>query len=182
MALIVSLAALLVGIAPAPADAHVCTIPVEIPVGEVSTVTVGVAAEVYEVTQVDVQIPAGFRLTSVGRTAGWTSAREGDVVRFTGGSIGPLTCAYFTLNGSAPAKGKLTFAATTHAVDGSTTVYGPGKFGAQEVYVGVKADPAAEDGSSGTSAVTYAGYALVGIGAVAAIVLVLRRRRAAVDA
>lgn len=160
-----------------PADAHVCVRPVEVKVGELSTITVGVPAEVQEVNRVAISIPKGFDLGQARAATGWTSTVDGSTITYAGGSIAPLTCGYFTITGTAPSKGKLVLPVTTTGVDGSTTEYGPGKLGAQEVYAGIKAFPD-EGSSSGMDATTLAGIVLVGGGLVAAAALLVVRRRA----
>jgi hypothetical protein len=160
-----------------PAAAHVCVRPVEVKVGDVSSITVGVPAEVQVVDKVAITIPAGFDLGQARAAGGWTSSIDGSTITYTGSTIAPLTCGYFTVTGTAASKGKLVFPVTTTAVDGTTTEYGPGKLGAQEVYAGIPAFPDA-GGGSGLDATTIAGIVLVGGGLVAAAVLFAVRRRA----
>lgn len=142
-----------------------------------SSITVGVPAEVQVVDKVAITIPAGFDLGQARAAGGWTSSIDGSTITYTGSTIAPLTCGYFTVTGTAASKGKLVFPVTTTAVDGTTTEYGPGKLGAQEVYAGIPAFPD-EGGGSGLDATTIAGIVLVGGGLVAAVVLFAVRRRA----
>jgi hypothetical protein len=160
-----------------PAAAHVCVRPVEVKVGELSSITVGVPAEVQVVDKVAITIPAGFDLGQARAAGGWTSSIDGSTVTYTGSTIAPLTCGYFTVTGTAASKGKLVFPVTTTAVDGTTTEYAPGRLGAQEVYAGIPAFPDA-GGGSGLDATTLAGIVLVGGGLVAAAALFVVRRRA----
>jgi hypothetical protein len=172
--------AVLVGVSVAlasPVAAHVCVRPVEVKVGELSSITVGVPAETQVVDRVAISIPGGFELGQARAAAGWTSSIDGSTVTYTGSTIAPLTCGYFTVTGTAASKGKLVFPVTTTAIDGTTTEYGPGKLGAQEVYAGIPAFPD-EGGGSGVDATTIAGIALVAGGVVGGVVLFVLRRRA----
>ena len=94
-----------VGLTAAPASAHICPIAVEIPVGQPSTIDVGVTVEGATVPDVEITIPAGLRLDRVDPKAGWTFTRTGSTVRYRGGPIAPYTCEYFSLGVTAPARG-----------------------------------------------------------------------------
>jgi hypothetical protein len=173
---IVASAAALSVIAPPPAAAHVCVTPVEIGVREPAAITVGVPAEVQAVVAVAIEVPEGFDLDEARDAPGWTVDRDGTTVRYTGGEIPRLQCGYFTLTGSATRRAKLVFPVTATDATGAVTEYGRGRLGAQEVYAGIEALPD-EDGS-GPDVTLIAGIVLVAAGAVAAAVLVVRRRQA----
>jgi len=111
-----------VGFAPR-ADAHICTNPVQVNVGEDVTINIGVAAEEKPVTAVDIAIPPGFELKDQIGYLGWVGTRVGDSTHFEGAEIKPYSCAYFTFKGVAPQKGKYLASITVHAADGSTTKY-----------------------------------------------------------
>lgn len=106
-----------------PASAHVCTNPVEVNVGQAVNINFGVAAEEKAVIAVDVTVPAGFGLTEPIGFNGWQAARDGSVVHFTGGTIKPFTCEFFTFAGTATIKGALYLDITVVNDDGSRTVY-----------------------------------------------------------
>jgi len=171
------------GIGAGPAWAHVCPIPVEIPVGQLSTIAVGVTVENATITDVEVAVPAGLRLDRVDHKAGWTSTRTGSTIRYRGGTIGQFTCEYFSLGVTAPAKGAFGIGVTQRTADGTiiarTT---PDAASPQDqlldqfVYAGI-APPKRPSTSSGPSVTTIAGIALVGFGAVMFAVLGFRSRR-----
>lgn len=169
-----------------PAAAHVCTKPVELRPGRVAQFEIGVASEESPVVAVDVQIPTGFRLEAVGNTPGWTSARDGTTVRFTGGPITPFQCGYFRLTGEPLRKATLSFPVTVHTEDGGTVEYASrdplDPYGAQLVYAGT--DPPdggdSEEGEGGgagpEAAVTLVLLAVAFGGAMLAVRNAGRRR------
>lgn len=153
----VTVAVALIGIP--PAGAHACTTPVEIPVGEATTITVGVPAEQSPVVAVDVAIPSGFRLDEAPDVGPWRVERSGSTLQYRGGVLSPYACASFTLEGAAERQARLAFAVTAHGEDGSLvklTSEDPNDLhAAQLVYAGFS-PPAASDGggSSGLSGST----------------------------
>lgn len=159
-----------------PASAHSCAAPVQVPVGERVSVTVGVAAEAVAVTGVDVSVPEGFRLLGVVEAPGWRIERQGSTVRLRDGEVAPFGCAYLTLEGVAPRKGRLLFPLTVHGADGSTLRYEGAELGdpgaGQLVFAGVEPD---RPDTSGASPWEAAGWALVALGLVGAAALALRR-------
>jgi uncharacterized protein YcnI len=176
-------------LAAGPAGAHVCSKPVQIPVGQLSTVAVGVTVEDATVTDVEVALPAGLRLERVDHKAGWTSTRTGSTIRYRGGTIGQFTCEYFSLGVTAPAKGAFGVAVTQRTADGTIVARTkPDPASVQDqmldqfVYAGV-APPKPPSTASGPSVTTIVGVALVGFGIVMFAVLGIRtRRRRRVDA
>ncbi len=168
----------------APASAHICPLPAEIPVGQSSTISVGVTVEATAVPDVEIGVPAGLRLERVDPKAGWTFTRRGSSVRYRGGPIPAFACKYFSLGVTAPTRGAFGISVVQRAADGKVVARStPDPNNASDralgqiVYAGVKPPPAAS-GSKGPSAVTIASVALVGIGAVMAGVLSFRAWRA----
>lgn len=164
------------GVTAGPADAHVCVTPVEVDVGVPAAITVGVPAEQQPVVRVDIDVPEGFVLDEARPAPGWDVTTGGSTVSYAGGEIPRLQCGYFTLTGTAARRAKLVFPVTATDASGDTTVYGPDRLGAQEVYAGIEAFP--DDGGDGVDPVLVAGIVLVAGGLVAGFVLALRRRRA----
>lgn len=107
----------------APARAHSCATPVEIPVGESATVTVGVAAEQSPLVGVDISLPAGFRLERAEEEFDWRATRTESLLRYRGGSLAPYACTYFNLIGQAERQAKLVFPMTVHGADGSVVEF-----------------------------------------------------------
>jgi hypothetical protein len=157
---------------------------VQIPVGQPSTVAVGVTVENATVTDVEVGLPAGLRLDRVDPKSGWTSTRAGSTVRYRGGTIHQFTCEYFSLGVTATTKGAFGIAVTQRTADGTVVARTvPDPTSAQDqlldqfVYAGV-APPKRPSTSSGPSLTTIGGIVLVGFGVVMFFVLWLRARRA----
>ena len=145
----------------------------------------GVPAEDVPVTRVDIEVPDTFDLHRGVEYAGWTVERDGEVVRYTGGPIGLFQCAFFTLAGEVPEKATLVVPFTTYDKDGAVIREFRSEVlnhadAAQLVYAGTEAgEPAPEDHGGGNTALTIAGWCLVGAGAAGAVALWWRRRRAA---
>lgn len=168
----------------APASAHICPLPAEIPVGQPATINVGVTVEAKAVPDVEISVPVGLPLDRVDPKAGWTFTRAGSSVRYRGGPIPAYTCKYFSLGVTAPTRGAFGISVVQRAADGKIVARStPDPNNASDralgqiVYAGVK-PPAAASGSKSPSAATIASVALVGIGAVMAGVLALRAWRA----
>jgi hypothetical protein len=156
---------------------------VQIPVGQPSTIAVGVTVENATITEVDVELPAGLRLDRVDPKAGWTSTRTGSTIRYRGGTIAEFSCEYFSLGVTATTKGAFGISVTQRISDGTVvarTTPDPGS--AQDqlldqfVYAGV-APPKLPSTPSGPSVTTIAGIALVSFGIVMFAVLGIRTRR-----
>lgn len=164
--------------APGPAGAHFCATPVEATPGRRAAVVVGVAAEAEALVEVAVHVPAGFRLDGVGGSPGWTAAVDGATVRFTGGTIAPFTCGYFSLVGVAPDRGVLAMPLTVRTAGGRSVEYRSREFGdpyaAQLVYVGVKPEASAGGGNFRPGRLVGAG--LVGAGLAGLAAWAVRRR------
>ena len=156
-------AAALVLAGAAPAGAHPCTTPAEIPVGEVVTVLVGVPAEEKPVVAVDVAIPSGFRLEDAPDIGPWRVERDGSTLRYRGGELAPYACASFNLEGAAERQARLAFSVTSRSPDGSevrfdgTEPYDP--HAAQLVYAGFSPPPPPDEGASGWLSGTTVGLA-----------------------
>ncbi|MEY2397678.1 MAG: hypothetical protein QOJ00_852 [Actinomycetota bacterium] len=105
------------------ADAHICTNPAAISVGEQVKLNIGVASEEKPVTSIDIAIPPGFDLTDQIGYLGWVGTRVGDHAHFEGLTLKPYSCGYFTLVGTATKKGAYFAAITVHADDGTSKEY-----------------------------------------------------------
>jgi uncharacterized protein YcnI len=175
-------AALAVGTA--PAWAHICPIPVQIPVGQPATIAVGVTVENATVTDVTVGLPAGLRLDRVDPKAGWTSTHAGSTVHYRGGTITAFTCQYFSLGVTAATKGAFGIAVEQRTADGTVVAHSNpdptspnSQLLDQFVYAGV-APPKRPSTSSGPSVTTIGGIVLLGFGIVMFGVLGFRTLRA----
>src|SRR5688500_11258146 len=73
---LLTIAAAFIGAA-RPAEAHICSFPVEVAIGEPVTLNVGVPAEAKPVTQVDIEIPDGFELGELFDSTGFVAERRG---------------------------------------------------------------------------------------------------------
>ncbi len=164
------------------ASAHFCSTPLQVPVGRPVTFTVGVPAEDITVTRVDIEIPDGFELHRGVEFAGWKAERDGDVLRFTGGRIRLLMCAFFTLAGEAPEPAVLVVPFTTYGEDGTKLREFRSEVlnhvdAAQLVYAGMDPGAVPEDSAGTSPALTIAGWTLLGLAAGGALLLFVRRRR-----
>src|SRR5262245_35369948 len=167
----------------APASAHVCSVPAQIPVGTFSTVNVGVTVEEATIPDVEIDVPSGLRLDRVVPKAGWTVARRGQVLRYRGGPIPPFSCAYFSIGVTATVRGvfgipvvqrdgagKVVARTTPDPTDPADLLLD------QFVYAGVE-PPSPASTSKGPSVAVIAGVVLIGAGAVAGGALAWRSRR-----
>jgi hypothetical protein len=176
---ILALLAALVG--SAPADAHTCSSPGVIPVGQETTVTVGVIAEAQPVVGVTITVPPGFEATEVAPATGWKELpRQGPDIVLEGGPIQPFACGFFSLRGRATKKATLVFVATTRAADGTIERFAdtnPGsRLPAQVVFAGLDpSDAGSGDGSSGSGVIVGLGVGLVA--GIVAVLIVRRQRR-----
>jgi hypothetical protein len=102
-----------------PAAAHSCSAPDEIPVGESTTITVGVPAEAQPVVGFDIAVPDGFRLDKADGFGPWRLERDGSQLRYRGGELAPYACATVHLQGAAERQAQLVFPLTVHGQDGS---------------------------------------------------------------
>jgi hypothetical protein len=171
-----------VGLTATPAAAHICPVPVQIPVGTTATVGVGVTVEDATVPDVEIDIPAGLRLDRVDPKPGWTATRRGSVLRYRGGPIAAFTCSYFSIGVTAPARGAFGIPVVQRTADGGVvarTTPDPSNAGDrvldQFVYAGIK--PPSNTGSNGMPVAVIAGVVLVALGVVAAGVFAIRARR-----
>jgi hypothetical protein len=160
-------------------DAHVCATPVAVDVDEPVQVPVGVGAEAVAVTGVDIEVPAGFRLSGVRPLPGWTTGGDPPRIEFRGSTIPPFGCGSFTLSGTATRRDVLAFPITVHTADGATARLDgrePGSAdSAQLVYAGLKRAPIERGAPIGV----IVGIGLVLVGASGAAVHLVRRRRSA---
>lgn len=165
---------------PSPAAAHSCAAPVRTEVGETTSLTIGVAAELEPLVAIDVEVPDGFTLTGPVDVPQWQAAAEGGVVHFTGGRVTPFGCGYVTVRGRAERKGRLLFPVTVTAEDGTTKRYAetdstlPTAGGL--LYVGVDPPRTAGDEDGGGAGIPWAVAAGVGALAIAGITVGWRRR------
>jgi len=166
-----------------PARAHSCAMPVEIPIGESTTVTVGVAAEQSPLVEVDITVPEGFVLERAEDEFDWHGTLTGSVVRYRGGTLAPYACTYFNLIGRVERQATLVFPMTIRGEDGSVIEFTSDKADdmhpAQLVYAGFSPPPSS--GGSGGSGNRFSGAlagvlvaVLIGVGA-----FTLSRRRGA---
>ena len=172
------------GIGATPAWAHICPIPVQIPVGQPATIAVGVTVENATVTDVVVGLPAGLRLDRVDPKAGWTSTHTGSTIHYRGGIIAAFTCQYFSLGVTATTKGAFGISVEQRTAAGTVVVHSHpdptspnSRLLDQFVYAGVPL-PQRPSTSSGPSAATIGGLVLLGFGIVMFTVLGFRTRRA----
>ncbi len=174
-----------------PAAAHICPIAVQIPVGKPSTIDVGVTVETTPVPDVEITIPTALRLDRVDPSAGWTFTRAktatGTTVHYRGGPVGRFECKYFSFLVTAPVSGGFGIpvvqrdAAGTVVANSVPDLNSPtSRILDQFVYAGI-APPKNPSSSSGPSATTIAGIALVVLGVAAAVVVRLRGRRDGYD-
>ncbi|HEY3240382.1 MAG TPA: hypothetical protein VGL92_12500 [Acidimicrobiia bacterium] len=168
-----------VGATGGPALAHSCAVPVEIPVGEAATVTVGVAAEQSPVVGIDIIVPSGFRLDHAEDQIPWRAEQAGTLVRYRGGVLPPYACAFFILDGEAERQATLVFPLRVHGQDGSVVEFTSQNAGdlhpAQLVYAGFS--PAAARDGPGRDWFTGAlGGLLVAVVIAAGVVVVSARR------
>jgi hypothetical protein len=166
----------------APAAAHVCPVPVQIAVGQPSTISVGVTVEDATVPDVELDLPAALALERIDPAAGWTATRTGSSVRYRGGPIRPFQCAYFSLGVTAQGRGAFGIGVVTRDANGKViarTTPDPQSASDrvldQFVYAGVK--PPSPDGSKGPAPGLVAGIALVVLGGAFVVVLAVRSRR-----
>ncbi|MCU1464974.1 MAG: hypothetical protein JWM72_902 [Actinomycetia bacterium] len=171
-----------IGFAAQPASAHVCARAVEIPVGQPSTVAVGVTVERTAVPDVTITMPAGLQLQRVDAKAGWSITRTGPSVRFRGGPIPRFACEYFSFGVTAPGRGAFGIPLVQRSATGAVVARStPDPASAQSraldqfVYAGIT-PPSTSSGSS-VSATTIAGIALVAVGTVLVGVLGVRTVR-----
>lgn len=136
-----------------PAAAHSCSTPVEIPVGESTTIVVGVPAELQPVVGIDIVVPDGFRLDKAEDVGPWRVERAGSELRYRGGVLAPYACASFNLQGAAERQAQLAFPMTAHGEDGSKIEFTSEEpndlHAAQLVYAGFSPPTRSDD--SGTS-------------------------------
>lgn len=134
-------------------------------------------------TRVDIEIPDGFELHRGVEFAGWEAERHGDVLRFTGGRIRLLMCAFFTLAGEVAEPAVLVVPFTTYAEDGTKVREFRSEVlnhvdAAQLVYAGIDPGEVPEDADAGgNAALAIAGWTLMGLAAGGALLLFIRRRR-----
>lgn len=163
-----------------PAAAHVCALPVQVPVDEPASITVGVGAEASAITEINVAVPEGFRLTDASGE-GWQTDVQDDAVRFSGGSIDPFTCSNVTLRGVAEEQDKLAFPLELRTAEDDVVVYDTlepfYEDSAQLVYAGLELPglPPSDDG--GVDVLRVAGWVLMGSALLAGIVWALSRWR-----
>ncbi len=173
----------MLGAAAPRADAHICTNPVEINVGEEVKLNIEVASEDKPITSVDISIPRGFDLKDQVGYLGWVGTHIGEKVHFEGQTLKPYSCGYFTIVGTAVKKGALFADIAVHADDGTTTKYvdrNPySPYPAYAIFAGVPIPDAGVtpgEPSSGFPLVMWLAIA-IGAGAVAVGVAVLANRR-----
>jgi hypothetical protein len=171
------LACLLAILRSSGASAHPGATVFTIQLGAPTSISILVPADYGKpISRVDVTNAPGFDLQSGEAPPGWSLARDGDTLRFSGGPIPAYGYAVFAIRGAAPAKGELLFRVTTTSPDGSVMVY-DGQPGSTNqgaiVYAGVV--PHLHTGAFPW--VKVAGGVVAGIGAFGTAVILVRRRR-----
>jgi hypothetical protein len=167
------------------ADAHICTNPAQVKVGQRQSINFGVASEQQPVSAVDVTVPNGFDLVEPVGFNGWQARRDGSVVHFTGPALQPYSCVFFTFDGTARRKGALFAEITVHNGDGTTRAYADHNPYSPFPALGIYADTPlpkqgvtpGESGTSSTPKLMLALSVAVIAGGVAALYLVNRSRR-----
>jgi hypothetical protein len=179
---------LFVVLANTPADAHICPVAAQIPVGTTATISVGVTVEQATIPDVEIDIPSGLRLDRVDPKDGWRYVRQGSVLRYHGGPILPFTCSYFSLGVTASARGVFGIPVVQREASGRVVARSTpdpsnpaDRVLDQFVYAGVK-PPSPPGTSKGPSVVVIAGVALIGAGVIAGGVFAWRARRGDEDA
>ena len=164
--LLALVAGAVVAVDAAPAVAHLCAHPAEVPVGRPDTVEIAVTVEATPVPDVEVGIPSPLRLNRVDQAAGWKITRAGSTLRYRGGPIASYSCEYFSVQLTAPVKGHWAIAVTQRAADGTVVARSgtdpntpPNPVLDQTVYAGEK--PPSRSQGGGLSFVTIAGIAFV---------------------
>lgn len=151
------------------AGGHICALPIEVEVGEPSTLVIGVGAESTAVTAVEIELPDGFELTAANGD-GWQVETGDDVVRFTDSSVAPFACGYVTLEGVAEQRSKLVFPLVMETAAGESVRYDSAvphhEQSAQLIYAGMDAPTAPEDEGAGTEPLEIAGWALTAAGVI----------------
>ena len=166
------------------AEAHFCSIPATINVGEDVMVNIGVAAEAKPVAAVDIDIPSGFELTEPVGYQGYVGTVQGDVAHFEGGTIAPYACHYFGFQGKATKRGRLVADIVTTADDGTKTTYNDlrpiSQFPAMLIFAGVQESdyttPTPNPGGGVSIWVALAVAVGAGVVVVGAAVMINRRR------
>jgi hypothetical protein len=165
------------------ANAHICPVAAQTPVGTSSTVNVGVTVEEATVPDVVIEVPSGLRLDRVYPQAGWTVVRHGRVLRYRGGPIAPFTCKYFSIGVTATVRGAFGIPVVQRDASGRVVARSTpdpanpaDRLLDQFVYAGVK-PPSTAGPSKGPSALVVGGVALIGAGVIAGGVLAWRSRR-----
>jgi hypothetical protein len=179
---VVFLSAWLVGVAPEPAEAHICPVTAQLAVGTSGSATVAVVVEAVPIPDVEIQVPAQLRLEHVDPPAGWSVEQTGQTARLSGPAISAFDCGYFTIAVTPATRG--VFGIRVLQRDAKGVLRGdsmpnpalpPDPTFVTTIYAGVKPPGAATGG--GVSFVTVAGIALIALGGVAAGMLVWRSRR-----
>lgn len=168
-----------------PARAHSCAMPVEIPVGESTTVTVGVAAEQSPLVEVDITVPEGFVFERAEDEFDWKGTLTGSVVQYRGGTLAPYACTYFNLIGRVERQTTLVFPMTIRGEDGSVIEFTGDQADdlhpAQLVYAGFSPPSNSESSGGSRFSGALAGVLVAVLIGVAALSL-SRRRGAATPA
>jgi hypothetical protein len=174
------LACLLAGIRSSAASAHPGATVFTIQVGAPTSISIIVPADYGKViNEVDTTNAAGFDLQAGEPPPGWTVARRGDTLVFSGGQVLPGIngFAVFAIRGVALGKGVLLFPVTTHSPDGSVVRYSGGVGTANQgavVYAGIVPHVPSKKGFPW---ITLIGGLAAGVGVTGTAYLLWRRRR-----
>lgn len=159
-----------------PAAAHTCAVAAEIPVGEPTSVNVGVTVEAVAVPAIDITIPPELRLESVEPSPEWSLAVDGQQIRATGPAVPANSCKFFRVRITATKKGAYGISVVQRDANGNVVAESkpvPGqpveRFLVQAVYAGVKI-PSGGGGSelpitliAGIGLLVLAGMILAGV-------------------
>ncbi|QIN81019.1 DUF1775 domain-containing protein (plasmid) [Rubrobacter marinus] len=147
-------AVLVLGVA-GTAFAHVEVSPTEVPAGGSEEFTLEAAGEKeVPATEVRLEVPEGFRVTSVPETPGWQSGQEGNSIVWSGGRIDPDEVGEFVFEAEAPATaGETTWNGFVTYEDGSVVEWtGPPDSETPASVVEVVSGPSASDEPGGETA------------------------------
>ncbi|HSS12076.1 MAG TPA: hypothetical protein VLL25_19475, partial [Acidimicrobiales bacterium] len=160
-----------------------------VPQGQETTVVLGVPSEEQApMTQVDVVLPADFKLVRLDQTPGWQGSSGPGELRFTGGNAPQGTYVQFTFAGVFEKRRVIELPVTTHAADGLIRQWNqaptdpwpaalifPGYPRGQAPIPGVPGT--GTGGGQGHKVLVWGGRAIVVAVAITVVALMLARRR-----
>ena len=151
-----------------PADAHICSTGVQIPVAQPAPVPLVLTIEATPVPDVEIDLPPQLQVVGkIDAPDSWTVTQRGQTLRYRGGPFSPLTCPSFSITAKAIDQGAFpvqyvlrdangnVVARTAPATDSQPSI-------APIVYAGVTPSSLSPS-SSGPSVVVVVGIALIGL-------------------